>query len=63
MVNLTYLVHVGCHLDRRVVEQAGAYAMSGADLVGDNGKASADGKGGWEGRTGANMYRDQRCLS
>jgi hypothetical protein len=24
MVNLTYLVHVGCHLDRHIVVQAGA---------------------------------------
>jgi hypothetical protein len=24
MVNLTYLVHVGCHLDHHVVAQAGA---------------------------------------
>jgi hypothetical protein len=29
-----------------VVAEAGAYGMSGADLVGNNGKAGADGKDG-----------------
>jgi hypothetical protein len=46
MVNLTYLVHVGCHLDRHIVRQVGVNGMSGADPVGDNRKAGADGKDG-----------------
>jgi hypothetical protein len=33
MVNLTYLVHVGCHLDRHIITQAGADVKLGADAM------------------------------
>jgi hypothetical protein len=57
MVNVSYLVHVGCHLDRHVVaslganvwpgvDAVGAYGMLDADPPGNNWKAGAVGKGG-----------------
>ena len=50
MVNVTYLVHVGYHLDRHVIASPGMdamtmYGMSCTDLPGDNWKPSAVEKG------------------
>jgi hypothetical protein len=67
MVNLTYLVHVGCHLDHHVVAQAGAECSRAQtqwcirDVEHGPCGRQREGERGWEGRTstdanGANRY-------
>jgi hypothetical protein len=53
MINLTYLVHVGCHLDRHVVAEAGTDAMAHTGCRALTLWATTGRRRGWEGRTGA----------
>jgi hypothetical protein len=67
MVNLIYLVHVGCHLDRHVIGQASADAMAPTwcrawTLWATTGRRVRTGRtDGREHVPGANMYRAPTC--